>query len=169
MLPKTSVGSLFSEDIGKKSVDRVCPKWLLHLPAMSFKAMMEIDISQCSLLHLGAVTKCFQKSFPFLRTLRMAYFLDFETKSLCQLIDNYSSVLEVDLTVDVSPLLSSNVSVLYSDSVSSPALKSYFDVSPCCERRPHVSNITKLTLAGRSDFSGELYFYLLYSLHFKIF
>ncbi|XP_057549552.1 BTB/POZ domain-containing protein FBL11 [Amaranthus tricolor] len=155
VLPKTSVGSLFSEDIGKKSVDRVCPKWLLHLPAMSFKAMMEIDISQCSLLHLGAVTKCFQKSFPFLRTLRMAYFLDFETKSLCQLIDNYSSVLEVDLTVDVSPLLSSNVSVLYSDSVSSPALKSYFDVSPCCERRPHVSNITKLTLEGRSDFSDE--------------
>lgn len=148
----TSMSSLLLKSIGQKSMNLECPKWLLDLPTVSFDKMVEVDISKCSLLHLGAAIGCFQKSFPFLRTLRMAYFLDFETKKLCQLIKNYSSVCEVDLTVDVSPLIFSNISVFYSESVHRPA---YFYSSPCCGRRPTVSNITKLILEGRSDFSDQ--------------
>lgn len=151
----SSVGPLLLEGIGRRSIDLECPKWLSVLPTLSFKRMVEVDISKCPLLHLGAAMECFRKSFPFLRTVKMAYFLDFETKRLHQLIENNSSVYEVDLTVDVSPLIPSNISVLYSGCLSRPGLKKYFDMSSCCGRGPTVSNITKLTLEGRSDFSGE--------------
>ncbi|KMT06840.1 hypothetical protein BVRB_7g159950 isoform A [Beta vulgaris subsp. vulgaris] len=149
----SSVGPLLLEGIGRRSIDLECPKWLSVLPTLSFKRMVEVDISKCPLLHLGAAMECFRKSFPFLRTVKMAYFLDFETKRLHQLIENNSSVYEVDLTVDVSPLIPSNISVLYSGCLSRPGLKKYFDMSSCCGRGPTVSNITKLTLEGRSDFS----------------
>ncbi|KAL2933654.1 BTB/POZ domain-containing protein FBL11 [Bienertia sinuspersici] len=51
------------------------------------------------------LTEYSKKSFPFLRTIRMAYFLDFETKKLFQLLENKFSVREVDLTVDVNLVL----------------------------------------------------------------
>ncbi|XP_021728708.1 BTB/POZ domain-containing protein FBL11 isoform X2 [Chenopodium quinoa] len=153
----TSVSPLLLESIGQKSMDLECPRWLLGLSTLSFEGMVEVDVSKCSRLHLGAAMECFRKSFPFLRTVRMAYFLDFETKKLCQLIENYSSVCEVDLTVDFSPLTFPNVSVLFSESVNRPALKRYFDMSPCSGRSPIVSNLTKLTLEGRSDFSDLVF------------
>lgn len=97
----SSVSPLLLEGIGRRSIDLECPKWLSVLPTLSFKRMVEVDISKCPLLHLGAAMECFRKSFPFLRTVKMAYFLDFETKRLHQLIENNSSVYEVDLTVDI--------------------------------------------------------------------
>ncbi|XP_074269047.1 BTB/POZ domain-containing protein FBL11-like isoform X2 [Silene latifolia] len=151
-LLRPSDGPLLLDAIRTSNIDLEYPKWLSLFPILSFEAMAEVDISKCSLLHLGAAVDCFKKSFPLLRTIRMAQFLDFETIMLCNLVEN-STIREVDLTVDVSPLLPSKVSVLHSESVSRPTKKRYYNISPHREPKPWPSNISKLTLEGRTDFS----------------
>lgn len=154
LLPELYSGDpLLLEGILQTSIDHERPKGLPRLPTLSFEAMLEVDVSKCSRLHLGGAIECFHKSFPFLRIIKMTHLLDFETKKLCQLIEKCSSVSELDLTVDVSPLLSSKASVLSSGSLTKRVPKSYFDVSSCQITQQSLSNITKLTLEGRTDFA----------------
>ncbi|KAH9602707.1 hypothetical protein KSS87_015398 [Heliosperma pusillum] len=150
-LLRPSDGPLLLDAIGTTNIDLEDRKWLSLFPNLTFEAMAEVDISMCSLLNLGAAVDCFKTSFPLLRTIRMAHFLDFETIMLCNLVEN-STICEVDLTVDVNPLLPSNVSVLYSESVSRPLKKRYYNISTHRGPKP-ISNISKLTLEGRTDFS----------------
>ncbi|KAL9238856.1 hypothetical protein vseg_013228 [Gypsophila vaccaria] len=140
--------------IRKTTTELEYPNCLSLSPILSFKAMAEVDISKCSQLHLDTAMKYFKKSFPSLRIIRMAYFLGFETNKFCDLMVN-STVSEVDLKVDISPLLPSNISSLYSESESRSLQKNYFGMSSRLQPRPTIPNISKLTLEGRTDFSDS--------------
>ncbi|KAK9755348.1 hypothetical protein RND81_01G019000 [Saponaria officinalis] len=149
-----SDGPLMLNAMRNTNIELEYSNWLSHFPILSFKAMAEVDITKCSQLDVGIVLEYFKKSFPFLTTIRMAYFLDFETNKFCDLLSN-STVCEVDLTVDISPLLSSNVSVLYCESESRSMQNRYFSMPSRRRPRPTLSHISKLTLEGRTDFSDS--------------
>ncbi|CAL5350771.1 unnamed protein product [Camellia sinensis] len=135
--------------------------WAL-LPTLSFEVVEEVDISNCPGLYLEAAIECFCKSFPCLRVLKAAHSLNFRMMKLCQLVQKCPLLSEVDLTVDVSPVIPSQVSVVS----SSPALTSRgstvsleIDAYPSGASQLYMSksllsNITKLTLEGRVDVSG---------------
>ncbi|KAL7195808.1 hypothetical protein ACSBR1_035945 [Camellia fascicularis] len=134
--------------------------WAL-LPTLSFEVVEEVDISNCPGLYVEAAIECFCKSFPCLRVLKAAHSLNFRMMKLCQLVQKCPLLIEVDLTVDVSPVIPSQVSVVS----SSPALTSRgstvsleVDAYPSGASQLYMSksllsNITKLTLEGRVDVS----------------
>nr|pir hypothetical protein At2g36370 [imported] - Arabidopsis thaliana [Arabidopsis thaliana] len=87
------------------------------LPILSFESVKEIDISKCQRLDYKVVIKCFSKSFPSLRKLRAAYLLNIKVSTLLELLLNFRELTEVDLTVDVSPIIPVQASVFYSGQV----------------------------------------------------
>lgn len=131
------------------------------LPTLSFEAVCEVDISNCQSLNLEAAIECFSKSFPSLRIVKAAHCWNFKTKALSQLVHKCPLVLEVDITVDISPVIPAQVSIMTSSSLISPQLllENEFTVLEDClaGRLPSPSSITKLTLEGRTDFSGEIH------------
>ncbi|XP_010505180.1 PREDICTED: BTB/POZ domain-containing protein FBL11-like isoform X7 [Camelina sativa] len=104
------------------------------LPILSFESLKEIDMSKCQRLNYKFVIKCFSKSFPSLRKLRAAYLLNIKVFTVLELLQNFRQLTEVDLTVDIAPIIPVQASLFYSG-------------------RGHcsLSNITRLTLEGRSD------------------
>ncbi|KAK1439449.1 hypothetical protein QVD17_05267 [Tagetes erecta] len=120
-----------------------CEMW----SKLTFEAVHEIDISNCPLLHLDAVVECFSKSFPSLRKLKAAnHLIRFRTRKLLQLlVDKCPSLCDIDLSVDLSPVIITQMSSIASsfDSVSSPL--------PILWSKPLPSSITKLTLEGLID------------------
>lgn len=134
------------------------------LSTLSFEAVQEVDISKCSGLHLEAAIIVFSKSFPSLRTLRAAYLLNFKPTNLHQLVQNCPLLHEVDLTVDISPLIPAQVSIVSSSpAITSPLSNKSFrvgynamDVTSVQKSGTSLSNITKLTLEGQSDLRGEI-------------
>ncbi|WRX23265.1 BTB/Kelch-associated - like 1 [Theobroma cacao] len=165
LLPNThSVGSALRKSI-EESISNLeqadgskyqIPQGLL--PTLSFEAVQEVDISGCLKLHLEAAIECFSKSFPSLRKVKAAYLLNFKTTTLYRLVQKCSLVSEVDITVDMDPLISSQVSVISpSSAVISLAQNRPYTVgdSSSVTSLYHLghslSNITKLTLEGRSD------------------
>ncbi|GFZ02481.1 ubiquitin-protein ligase [Actinidia rufa] len=131
------------------------------LPTVSFEAVEEVDISNCPRLCLEAAIECFCKSFPSLRVLKAAHYLDFKMTKLRQLVRKCPLLAEVDLTVDVSPVIPSQVSIVSSSpaitlraSTASLEIDSYSsDASNLYMSRALLSNVTKLTLEGRVDVS----------------
>ncbi|KAL4605802.1 hypothetical protein ACB092_09G055900 [Castanea dentata] len=129
------------------------------LPMLSFESVQEVDISKCPRLHLEAAITCFSKSFPSIRTLKAAYLLNFKTTTLHQLVQKCPLLCEVDLTIDISPLLPAQVSVVSSSAAIAPLLSNKSvsvrehpgDVSSLKKSGLLLSNITKLTLEGRTD------------------
>ncbi|XVF07718.1 hypothetical protein REPUB_Repub06bG0163800 [Reevesia pubescens] len=128
------------------------------LPTLSFEAVQEVDISGCLKLHLEHAIECFSKSFPSLRKVKAAYLLNFKTTTLYRLVQKCSLVSEVDITVDISPLISSQVPVISSSSAVIPVAPNtpYIvgdssSMTSLYHLGPSLSNITKLTLEGRSD------------------
>ncbi|XP_052175788.1 BTB/POZ domain-containing protein FBL11 isoform X2 [Diospyros lotus] len=128
------------------------------LPTLSFDAVEEVDISNCRSMHLEAAVECLSKSFPSLRVLTAAHFLNFKTKNFCQLVLNCPLLEEVDLTVDVSPIIPTQVSILSSSSAMPSHVSAFVEMdslplsaSRVYMSRPMPSNITKLTLEGRVD------------------
>ncbi|XP_022634987.1 BTB/POZ domain-containing protein FBL11 isoform X3 [Vigna radiata var. radiata] len=128
---------------------------------MTFEAVQEVDISNCQNLHVELAVDCFRKSFPSLRTLKAGYLLNIGTTTFLQLLEKCPLVCEIDLTVDITPLIPASVTVLS----SSPA-----EIQPVPEKTssvkyeavqimsfnefgPPLSNVTKLTLEGRTDVS----------------
>lgn len=131
---------------------------------LSFEAVQEVDISGCLKLPLEDAIESFSKSFPFLRKVKAAYLLNFKTTTLYRLVQKCSLVSEVDITVDINPLISSQVSVISSSSaVISVAPNRPYSVgnnssmTSLYHLGPSLSNITKLTLEGRSDVCGEIF------------
>ncbi|XP_022767144.1 BTB/POZ domain-containing protein FBL11 isoform X10 [Durio zibethinus] len=130
------------------------------LPTLSFEAVQEVDISGCLKLHLEVAIECFSKSFPCLRKVKAAYLLNFRTTTLYKLVQKCPLVSEVDITIDMNPLISSQVSVISSTS-SSPVIplapnRPYivdhsFSMTYPYHLGPSLANITKLTMEGRSD------------------
>jgi hypothetical protein len=142
-----------------------CHTLLCLLPMSSFEAVEEVDISKCSKLHLEAAIMCFSMSFPSIRTLKAAYLLNVKTTTILhQLVQKCPLLCEVDLTVDISPLIPSQVSVVSSSPAitPSPSNRSFsvvdnpVDVISSKRSGLSLSNITKLTLEGRSDLCGEI-------------
>lgn len=134
---------------------------------MAFEAVQEVDISKCQNLHVELAVDCFRKSFPSLRTLKAGYLLNIGTTTFLQLLEKCPLVCEIDLTVDITPLIPASVTVLS----SSPA-----EIQPVPEKTssvkyeavqimsfnefgPPLSNVTKLTLEGRTDVSGRRFFW----------
>ncbi|XP_062166562.1 BTB/POZ domain-containing protein FBL11 isoform X4 [Alnus glutinosa] len=137
-----------------------CHTLLCLLPMFSFEAVEEVDISKCSKLHLEAAIMCFSMSFPSIRTLKAAYLLNVKTTTILhQLVQKCPLLCEVDLTVDISPLIPAQVSVVSSSPAitPSPSNRSFsvvdnpVDVISSKRSGLSLSNITKLTLEGRSD------------------
>lgn len=145
-------------------------KWVfpqnLSEETLTFEAVQEVDMSKCRNLCVEHAVDCFRKSFPSLRTLKAGYLLNIGTISFLQLLEKCPMVCEIDLTVDITPLIPASVTVLS----SSPA-----EIQPVPEKTssvkyqavqimsfnefgPPLSNVTKLTLEGRTDVSGRRFF-----------
>lgn len=130
-----------------------------------FEAVKEVDISKCRRLPIEHAVDCFSKSFPSLRTLKAAHLLNTRTTTFLQLLEKCSLVNEVDLTVDVTPLIPASVTVLSSSpAVITQALDNTYSLNYKAmetmsfhDSRPSLSNVTKLTLEGRTDVSGRTF------------
>ncbi|CAN8316642.1 unnamed protein product [Cochlearia groenlandica] len=126
------------------------------LPILSFKMVKEVDISKCQRLDYKVAIKCFSKSFPSLRKLKAAYLLNIKVPTLLELLQNFGHLTEVDLSVDIVPIIPGQASVFYSSPglaqtppiISLTAGSNYFDPG---QGHCSLSNITRLTLEGRSD------------------
>ncbi|XP_052728814.1 BTB/POZ domain-containing protein FBL11 isoform X2 [Vigna angularis] len=165
--------SYLTDPIQKKIIEKlfisckhpVRDRWVfpqnLSEETLTFEAVQEVDISKCQNLHVELAVDCFRKSFPSLRTLKAGYLLNIGTTSFLQLLEKCPLVCEIDLTVDITPLIPASVTVLS----SSPA-----EIQPVPEKTsnvkyqavqimsfnefgPPLSNVTKLTLEGRTDVS----------------
>lgn len=131
---------------------------------LSFEAVQEVDISNCQRLTIEDAVECFCKSFPSLKKLRAAYLLNIRTTKFLQLVQKCPKVCEIDLTVDITPLMPASVSIVPSSlSVTSlmseraSSVKYYAaDAFLSYESGMLLTNITKLTLEGRTDIYGEL-------------
>lgn len=125
------------------------------LQTLIFESVQEVDISNCPMLDLEDSIQCFSKSFPSLRKLKAVHYIGFNTKRLHHLIKSSPMLSEVDLTVDISPVLPSRVSIISSSVVHAPrrstSLCNTAEMSLMAGARS--SNITRLTLEGRVDIS----------------
>ncbi|KAM1196846.1 hypothetical protein ACFX2I_008519 [Malus domestica] len=134
-----------------KHLERESFALLKSLPTLSFEAVQEVDISKCPRLHLETAIECFCKSFPSLRTLKAAFLLNFKISTLRKLVLKCPMVCEIDLTIDTTPIISSQVSVVS----SSPDITPQISNSPlnCRDMTSFYSGLSlaKLTLEGRSD------------------
>ena len=129
-------------------------------PNLTFEAVHEIDVSNCPMLPLEVAVECFSMSFPSLRTLKAANHLSFRTGKVLQLVKRCPLLCDIDLKVDVSPVIPTRVSILSSfpaTQTSSRSLDSTVFPLPGSRSymcRSLVSNLTKLTLEGRTDICG---------------
>ncbi|XP_065855881.1 BTB/POZ domain-containing protein FBL11-like isoform X2 [Euphorbia lathyris] len=126
----------------------------LSPPSLSFEAVEEVDISKCPRLHLKSAIELFSKSFPSLRKLIAAYLLNFKSTNLFILIQKFPLLSEVDITVDVTPLIPEQVTVVCTSIISVSSLggnnvfgSGFFSPWRC------LSRMTRLILEGRSDVS----------------
>ncbi|CAL1373049.1 unnamed protein product [Linum trigynum] len=119
------------------------------LPILSLKAVEEVDISNCPSLHLEAAIECFSISFPCLKKVKASYLLNFKQRTFHKLLEKCLLVDELDLTVDSTPLIPGQVTVMSSSVVTSPS--STFPYARVLDSLFTNSNITRLTLEGRSE------------------
>ncbi|CAJ1886721.1 unnamed protein product [Sphenostylis stenocarpa] len=132
---------------------------LHHLRIRLTEYSKEVDISKCRNLLIEHAVDCFRKSFPSLRILKAAYLLNIGTIYFLQLLEKFSMVCEIDLTVDITPLIPASVTILS----SSPAeIQPVPEKTSTCKYKamhimsfnefgPPLSIVTKLTLEGRTD------------------
>ncbi|CAI9290696.1 unnamed protein product [Lactuca saligna] len=115
---------------------------------LTFEAVHEIDISNCPMLPLKVAIDIISYSFPSLRKLKAANHLSFKTLDVMQLVKKCPLLCDIDLTVDVSPVISTQVSIL------SSFLPTNTPGSFSIHWHSNHSNITKLILEGRNDVEG---------------
>lgn len=127
-------------------------------PASSFESVQEVDISKCQRLHLESAIECFSMSFPSLKTLRAAYLLNFDISILQHLVKKCSMVCEVDLSTDISPI--EQLPIVTPSPANITQVWNYSSGGALYMSNQPQSNITKLTLEGRSDLRGEDFFFL---------
>ncbi|TKY62017.1 BTB/POZ domain-containing protein FBL11 [Spatholobus suberectus] len=127
----------------------------------TFEAVQEVDISKCRNLLIEHAVDCFRKSFPSLRILKAAYLLNIGTTSFLQLLEKCPMVCEIDLTVDITPLIPALVTVLSPSHTAIPPVPEKtssvkykaVQIMSFNEFGPPLSNVTKLILEGRTDVS----------------
>ncbi|PKU84509.1 BTB/POZ domain-containing protein FBL11 [Dendrobium catenatum] len=129
---------------------------------LSFESVVEVDISKCPNLRFALVIQWLYLAFPSLRILKASHYLDFKYENLYSFLRMCPHIVEVDLTVDISPVIFGNVSVLsanveehqFADAMRYKILEEKITLSSMSEiisAKPVLANITKLTLEGRSD------------------
>ncbi|KAJ6831516.1 BTB/POZ domain-containing protein FBL11 isoform X1 [Iris pallida] len=129
---------------------------------LSFENVHEMDVSKCAKVHSGAAIIWLRLAFPSLRILRACHCPRFKIEDLNSLIEKCPFICEVDLTVDLSPVVSAKVPVL-SVTVEENQLSNDHPFKKMKERpcpsniSSHtfgsvvLSNISKLTLQGRNE------------------
>lgn len=164
LLPSLYIKDIFESKKFKGSLLNLQYVNVDQLPTLTFEAVEEVDISNCPMLDLEDALKCFSKSFPSLRKLRAVNYVDFEAEKLIRLLARFPLLCNIDLAVDISPLIPAKVSVVSSHPTLSPLGSREFPSDDHCPwdsplsnmSRPQLSNITRLTLQGRNDISGEI-------------
>ncbi|KAJ0259689.1 BTB/POZ domain-containing protein FBL11 [Hirschfeldia incana] len=126
------------------------------LPILSYESVEEVDISKCQRLDYKATIKCISKSLPSLRKLRAAYLLNIKVSTMLELLQNFGNLTEVDLTVDIVPIIPGQASVFYASPglAQTPPINSLASGSHIFDSgqvHRSLSSITRLTLEGRSD------------------
>ncbi|GAB2300695.1 hypothetical protein Dimus_034733 [Dionaea muscipula] len=119
---------------------------------VSFESVLEVDISKCPSIHLGAAIECFKESFPVLRTLKAAYLLDFDAINILQILGTCSFLHELDLSVDSSPVIPSQASIIGFPTARYIRQEPRVVLDPTSGCQSHV---TKLILEGRTDISDS--------------
>ncbi|KZV26458.1 hypothetical protein F511_35675 [Dorcoceras hygrometricum] len=171
VLPSSSADSMFRKIIEKSPMKftNVGLDSSLISPTMgqmlSFEAVEEVDISNCPSLPLGLAIELFGKSFPSLRTLKAAYNLNFKTPKLCHFLRKVPLLTSIDLTLEISPVIPARVSITSSSQILLPQRSmplggyNYYSVQSLpILSWPFLSNITELTLEGRTDMNdSDLY------------
>ncbi|XP_044465287.1 BTB/POZ domain-containing protein FBL11 isoform X2 [Mangifera indica] len=120
-------------------------------PILSFEAVQEVNFSKCHRLHLESAIECFSRSFLSLKIIKAAYLLNIKTTNFIKLVHKCPLVSEVDLSVDICPIIPTQVSVLSSNLALPLASNKHCDVTSCYHSGPSLSNITHLTIEGRTD------------------
>ncbi|KAL5570633.1 hypothetical protein UlMin_027208 [Ulmus minor] len=116
------------------------------LPILTFETVQEVNISKCPRLNLEAAIECLSVSFPSLKILKAAYLLNFKMLAFRQLVQKCPMLRDVDLTIDITPIISEQVS-----NDSSTAGDSLIDVKYISMTTSMLSNITKIVLEGRNE------------------
>ncbi|KAL8505061.1 hypothetical protein ACS0TY_016319 [Phlomoides rotata] len=169
LFPPCSADSMFKKIIDKSSIspaNNSVGGFQIHRELgrmLNFEAVEELDISNCPSFSLDLAIDCFCQSFPSLQTLKAAYFIKFNIKRLCQLVQKFPLLTNIDLTLDVSPVIPAKVSITASSSVlaqekstaSSYVYNCHFTASLPYKSRPFLSNIKRLTLEGQTDISDS--------------
>ncbi|KAM0940350.1 putative chromatin remodeling & transcription regulator BTB-POZ family [Dioscorea sansibarensis] len=151
MLMTRIINSLIELDNGRE----VWQLFKKSLHILSFESVHELDISKCPKVQFGAAIKWLHLAFPSLRILKASHSVDFEIDHLLYLSRNCCHILEVDLTVDISPVIIKKVSILSasteeygrSKNTGYKLSKEYFATM----EKPLLSSITKLSLEGRNN------------------
>lgn len=152
------INSLIELDNGRED----CQLFKKSLHILSFESVHELDISKCPKVQFGAAVKWLHLAFPSLRILKASHSVDFEIDHLFYLSRNCCHIHEVDLTVDVSPVIIMKVSILSastdeygrSKNTGYKLSKEYFATT----ENPILSSVTKLSLEGRNNINGKTCF-----------
>lgn len=135
------------------------------LNILSFELVHEVNISNCPRVNFAAVINWLHMAFPSLKILKASHCLHFTMEDFLHLIKKCLLVDEVDLTIDVSPV-TPTISVLSATTEESrlsdgkPFRKLEKDISisnigKYSLGEPVISNISKLTLEGRTDINDS--------------
>ncbi|CAH9099417.1 unnamed protein product [Cuscuta europaea] len=128
-------------------------------PILTFEGVQEVDISNCQMPLLKPVIECFSRSFPSLKILKATNYLKLPTGMLYQLVQRCRLLSDVDLSVDISPIIPTKVNIISSHPDVTP--QRYRNITPkdaisfSYDLGLQLSNITNLTLEGRTDISDR--------------
>lgn len=169
LLPSSSKHSMLKKVIDKSSINHVNNSVGFQITRelgqmLNYEAVQELDISNCPSFSLELAIDCFCQLFPSLQTLKAAYLLNFNSKRLCQLMQKFPLLTNIDLTLDISPVIPAQVSITASSSVLAPEKSTASSFIYNCHSTaslrymspPLLSNIKQLTLEGRTDISGMI-------------
>ncbi|KAJ0973435.1 hypothetical protein J5N97_021394 [Dioscorea zingiberensis] len=123
-----------------------------------FESVHELDISKCPKIQLGAAVRWLHLVFPSLRILKASYSMDFEMDHLFYIVRNCCHIHEVDLTVDISPVIPMTVSILSActEEYGLPKHTRYKLLKEdFVTLEKSLSSITKLSLEGQSDINDS--------------
>ncbi|RAL44579.1 hypothetical protein DM860_003338 [Cuscuta australis] len=132
-------------------------------PILSFEGVHEVDISNCQFPVLKPIVECFSRSFPSLKILKATNYSKLPTGMLYQLVQMCCLLSDVDLSVDISPIMPTKVRIKSSHPDVTPqgsrGITPTDAVSFSYDLGLQQSNITNLTLEGRTDISDRHIFF----------
>ncbi|VFQ88050.1 unnamed protein product [Cuscuta campestris] len=134
-------------------------------PILSFEGVHEVDISNCQFPVLKPIVECFSRSFPSLKILKATNYSKLPTGMLYQLVQMCCLLSDVDLSVDISPIMPTKVRIKSSHPDVTPqgsrGITPTDAVSFSYDLGLQQSNITNLTLEGRTDISDRHIFFFM--------